>query len=326
MKENSFCNPFMMNTPDPFMFIHDGYYYLAATTRKNITIYRSKTLEGFSNPESKTIWSPEEGKPNSRDIWAPEIHNIGGKWFLYYTATDGKPENRRIFLLENDSGDLFNGKWEEKGRVIMNPDKWAIDATIVNDGENLYIAWSGWEGDVDEAQNIYIGKLKSPYEMEGERVLISVPEYEWECHPVPGQDYPTVNEGPIALYTENYISIVYSASHYTSDHYCLGILRIKRGKDLLNPANWEKHDKPIFEKSYENGVFSPGHNSFFKSPDGKEDWIVYHAFLAPPPFKNTLGRCAMAKSFIFDENEMPVLGKPLKVGLRVKAPSGEENL
>jgi GH43 family beta-xylosidase len=28
-------------------------------------------------------------------------------------------------------------------------------------------------------------------------------------------------------------------------------------------------------------IFVPGHNGFFTSPDGKEDWIIYHAYSYP---------------------------------------------
>jgi GH43 family beta-xylosidase len=37
----------------------------------------------------------------------------------------------------------------------------------------------------------------------------------------------------------------------------------------------------VFQTSEENGVYAPGHNSFFTSPDGKEDWILYHANTKP---------------------------------------------
>ena len=33
----------------------------------------------------------------------------------------------------------------------------------------------------------------------------------------------------------------------------------------------------VFQRSDDNKVYAPGHNGFFKSPDGSEDWIVYHA-------------------------------------------------
>ena len=47
------------------------------------------------------------------------------------------------------------------------------------------------------------------------------------------------------------------------------------GDDPLSADSWTKSPSPVFQGTDE--VFSPGHNTFFKSPDGTEDWIVYHA-------------------------------------------------
>ena len=70
--------------------------------------------------------------------------------------------------------------------------------------------------------------------------------------------------------------IVYSASACWGPDYKLGLLTLT-GTDPLNPAHWTKKSTPVFQRNDANGVFAPGHNGFFKSPDGTEDWIVYHA-------------------------------------------------
>ncbi len=45
-------------------------------------------------------------------------------------------------------------------------------------------------------------------------------------------------------------------------------------KEALNPASWMKTG-PVFSKVPK--AHSPRHASFSKSPDGQQDWIVYHA-------------------------------------------------
>ncbi|NJW55375.1 family 43 glycosylhydrolase, partial [Salinimicrobium sp. CDJ15-91] len=117
-------------------------------------------------------------------------------------------------------------------------------------------------------------------ELEGNRVLLSEPTYNWEKQgDLDDKDNPphvSVNEGPQYLEHNGQVFIVYSANGCWTDYYSLGLLSLT-GEDILDPANWEKNAKPIFRKSEENGVYAPGHNSFFKSPDGTEDWILYHA-------------------------------------------------
>ena len=85
-----------------------------------------------------------------------------------------------------------------------------------------------------------------------------------------------VSEGPVALQHDGDTFIVYSASFCGTPDYRLGMLRYNGGDPMTSEA-WDKQPEPAFERSDENGVFGPGHNGFFRSPDGTEDWIVYHA-------------------------------------------------
>ncbi len=100
--------------------------------------------------------------------------------------------------------------------------------------------------------------------------MISQPVYAWEKQGL------NVNEGPVALQHEGETFTVYSANFCGTPDYKLGMLRYNGG-DPLNAPSWEKYPEPVFQRSDENGVYGPGHNGFFTSPDGSESWIVYHA-------------------------------------------------
>src|SRR5690606_38914831 len=87
-----------------------------------------------------------------------------------------------------------------------------------------------------------------------------------------------VNEGPQALFNpDGELFVVYSASHFLSDNYALGLLSLKDDGDPMNPSDWEKNPTPVFTMNAESSAFGTGHNGFFTSPDGTEDWIIYHA-------------------------------------------------
>ncbi|MDQ1090524.1 family 43 glycosylhydrolase [Siphonobacter sp. SORGH_AS_1065] len=55
------------------------------------------------------------------------------------------------------------------------------------------------------------------------------------------------------------------------------MLSVTDGANLLDAKSWKKNALPIFQQAPSRHVFAPGHNCFFKSPNGKEDWILYHA-------------------------------------------------
>ncbi|MBU3189677.1 family 43 glycosylhydrolase [Clostridium bowmanii] len=142
----------------------------------------------------------------------------------------------------------------------------ADDGTVLKvDKDSLYFVWSGWEGDKNGKQNLYIAAMSNPFTISGERVLMSTPEYDWEKMGMP------INEGPQVLVKEKNIMIVYSASGSWAENYCLGLL-VNNSKDILNSKSWIKKSQPVFKGTVENKSFGVGHGSFVKSPSGKDDW------------------------------------------------------
>ncbi|MBY3627204.1 family 43 glycosylhydrolase, partial [Acinetobacter sp. CUI P1] len=114
--------------------------------------------------------------------------------------------------------------------------------------------------------------------------------------------------------------VTYSASFCDTPDYKLGLMELV-GDDALNPAHWKKHDKPVFSRTEQ--VFGPGHNGFFKSPDGKEHWLIYHG-----NDKANQGcgatRSLRAQKFDFNAQGLPEFGAPLAPGVQVARPSGEQ--
>src|SRR3990170_4892724 len=281
----TFSNPLLPSGADPFCFYKDGYYYYTHTTGNNIVLWKTKNLTDLKNADKKTIWTPPTGTNYSKEIWAPEIHFINDKWYAYFAADDGNNNNHRMYVLENASADPMQPDWIFKGKVADATDKWAIDGDVFIHRKQLYMIWSGWEGDQNGQQNIYIAKMKNPWTIDGKRLQISSPVFEWEkfgdLHDADNPPHVNVNEGPQLLKNGSKLFIVYSASGCWTDYYALGLLSFTGKNNLLDSAKWKKKAQPVFKQSKENAVYAPGHNSFFKSPDGKEDWILYHANRAP---------------------------------------------
>ncbi len=328
----TFTNPLLPKGPDPWALWHDGYYYYMHTMADSIVLWKTSDITDLKHAQKKTIWIPTD-PANAHDLWAPEIHHINGKWYVLYTADDGNPDNHQLYVIENSEKDPFQGRFIMKGRIGTDKDNnWAIDGSYFEADGKLYMVWSGWQTRrIDtQIQCIYIAEMENPWTRRSERVLISKPEFEWERKFINEEgwtppDTILVNEGPQPLFSPDgkLIHIIYSASGCWTPHYALGMLTAKVGSDLLNPDNWHKSTKSVFSQSIENQVYGPGHNSFFKSPDGKEDYILYHARdteIDPPGAGDV--RSPRAQKIEWDGLGYPQLGVPLSVKEVLPKPSG----
>jgi hypothetical protein len=57
----------------------------------------------------------------------------------------------------------------------------------------------------------------------------------------------------------------------------MGMLSADENDDPLDVRSWHQHPEPVFRSRPDHGVYGPGHDSFFVSLDGTEEWFVYHA-------------------------------------------------
>ena len=324
-KQPVFSNPLLDQGADPYSFYKNGYYYYTHTTGVNLTIWKTRNLADLRNAEKKIVWTPPKNTMYSKQIWAPEILFLENKWYIYFAADDGNNNNHRMYVVENSSNDPMQGDWVFKGKISDETDKWAIDGDVFRHNGQLYMAWSGWEGNENGQQNIYIAKMSDPYTISSKRVKISSPEFSWEMHgSLPGQhpDQVNVNEGPQFLKGGNMVFIVYSASGCWTDNYTLGMLTADEKSDLLDPKSWKKSAEPVFKTEPGSGVFAAGHNSFFKSPNGKEDWILYHAN-AKAGQGCGANRTPRAQKISWNADGTPNFGKPANINEKLKIPSGK---
>ena len=321
----TFNNPLLPSGPDPWVVSQNGMYYYMNTTGKNLTIWATRDIGDLRHAEKKVVWTPPESGPYSHEIWAPELHRFDDKWYLYFAADAGKNESHRIFVVENPSIDPMQGTWTLKGKVADSTDKWAIDASAFEANGQRYLVWSGWRGDADGEQDIFIAHLSNPWTIDSPRTLISYPKYPWEhvgdLPDRPEMPHVEVNEGPEILQHGEDVFLVYSGSACWTDYYELGVAEAHLGDNLLSADSWKKFDHPFFTQDRNAGVFGPGHNGFFKSPDGKQDWIIYHA---NPESGQGCGsyRSPRAQPFTWNADGTPDFGRPLPTDTAIAKPSG----
>ncbi|KAI1309864.1 glycoside hydrolase family 43 protein [Xylaria venustula] len=136
-------------TPDPFVNSFSGRYYLTYTTGNRIEVWSSGSLVDIEKSATRhQIWRPPPGSNHSADIWAPELHALHGRWYIYYAAADPKRgnESHRMYVLGGPPATEApcSGQWEFLGPIQNMPDQWAIDGTVFELENELYLAYSGW--------------------------------------------------------------------------------------------------------------------------------------------------------------------------------------
>jgi GH43 family beta-xylosidase len=317
----TFTNPIVTSRDgaDPWLVHHEGYYYFTATLdpQGGIWVWKSRTLAGLDSGTKVKVYVPDV-KQRSKQIWAPELHFIGERWYLYFTASDGVDENHRLYVLESRGRDPL-GPYDFKSR-LFDPatDGWALDPSVfrATDGR-LYLLWVAHVP--GNGNGIRIAPMRDPWTVGGGSALIAQAEYDWERVRFP------INEGPLVLQRGGRMFLVYSASDTGTPDYALGMLT-HTGGDVMSVKSWKKSPTPVFVRyTGPNGkVYGPGHNGFFKSPDGTEDWIVYHG-------KETseytyAGRTTRAQRFTWRADGTPNFGHPVPRGVPLPVPSGEDTM
>ena len=269
--------PLIPQRADPNIYLHtDGWYYFTASVPEfdRIELRRAGSIEGLAAAKPVTVWTRHAVGEMSSNIWAPELHYLEGKWYFYFAASDRGADahgmyDHRTYVLENTSINPLEGSFTEKARLNTGWESFTLDATVFCVGEQAYMVWAQRAMDIPGNSNLYISRMRNPWTLALPAVLLSKPEYAWEC-----QGF-LVNEGPAVLEHDGKLFLTYSGSA-TDERYAMGMLTAAKDSDLTKAQSWVKSPVPVMVSEPENGLYGPGHNSFTKNELG-EDVLVFHA-------------------------------------------------
>lgn len=255
----------------------DGYVAVESRSGRTLLVRVAPSLAELAETRAVRIWSDREGLG---EVWAPEIVFRNGLYVVYFAA--GRGSNHHMYSISSmEPAANYGGAAE----VLLPDDKWAIDGLSFSYRGAEYFTWSGWQGDTDVRQDIFIVRLGVDGEPEAPRVLIGSPDQPWENI---ARETPSINEGPQPITDPaGQLHIVYSANGSWGPNYCLADLRLRADGDPLDAEDWFESDGCLFganedtlaeDATLARGAKGVGHHSFIL-PDGD----VEHAEGAESP-------------------------------------------
>ncbi len=320
---NDYINPFIPERADPYITKGEGCYYFTASYPAvkdadhgydRIILRKSKTVKGLSEAEEKTVWTAHREGIMAKHIWAPEIHNITGKWYIFFAAGDSDNIwNIRPYVLRCKGNDPYNDEWEEMGRMqAADTDgdtftSFSLDMTYFEHKGRHFLIWAESRPD----SSLFLSEINpdEPWKLIKKPVLLTKPEYAWEIIRF------RVNEGPAVLKYKDKVIVFFSASG-TGEEYCMGMVYMDENSEPMEKESWTKRDTPVLSTSDLTGEAGPGHNSFVTDEEGRQ-LIIYHA-RPESHFRKECGtyddeplydpcRHARIRYVTFDENNLPII-------------------
>ncbi len=279
-----------LRAADPSVLRVGATYVSVQSAGGGIAVRQASSTTGLAAAPARQVWSDSA---NRGEVWAPEIVREGGRYYIYFSA--GRGAAHRMYVISSASPD---SGYSRETQLALPDDKWAIDGSLFTFNGQRWFVWSGWAGDTNVEQNLYIARMSGPTTPTGGRYVISQPRESWER--VVGN--PFINEGPEPVKDPSgQLHIAYSANGSWSDQYCVADLRLRAGGDPTYVWDWYKSNGCLFGSNratmmtgwdptlYVNG---PGHHTFVlengdidtSPPAGPRFPLMFHAVPKGTPY------------------------------------------
>lgn len=312
------CDKAPMGQPDPFIFFHQGTYYIYATHVDGVQLYCSRELtRGWQY--MGLCFSMEHEK----NYWAPALLEYNKLFYLYVSTapagvTDMHQQSLKVAMADSPSGPF------RFVRELLPP--FSIDAHAVRYKDGLYLFYSvNDELSPRPGTYIVVDRMLSPLQMEGRPVCVVRPTLDEEifCRDRfrKGAHWHTV-EGAFYFHRGSTHFLTYSGSAYGKPTYFIGYSVAHGDCDDLRQLKWHKYPddhtyRPLLAS--DASMEGTGHNSILEQ--GGSYWIVYHGRDRGGPHPQEDSRIMRADRLLIDGDRLSVCREErLPCGPRPLAP------
>lgn len=281
---------------DPFVWEWQGTYYAVGTGEREAAgeaaggdaarpdvfpLLRSDDFVTW-RPVGDALIRPDPVLGSS--FWAPEVAHHEGAFYLYYSVGWGDKNHQ----LRVASSARPEGPYRDAGGPLLDPREcpFAIDPHPCRDDDGRWYLFYARdfldvEGGVRAGTALAVHRLEGMTRLVGEGRTVLRAGFDWQRfqrdRPMYGgvYDWHTL-EGPCVRKQGGRYYCFYSGGRWETDSYGVdyGVADDVLGP-YLHPTDLER---PRVLRSVPGRVLGPGHNSVVLGPDGRTEYLAYHAW------------------------------------------------
>lgn len=274
---------------DPFVWkVGDKYYAIGTGADEAAGRTHARVFPLLTSPDL-VRWR-EAGRALKRidaafgdTYWAPEIAHHEGKFYLYYSVGHGDKEHQLRVATSDDP----LGPYRDVAGPLIDPEEcpFAIDGHPFRDDDGqwyLFYARDFLELDEGRAGTaLAVSRLKGMTQVAREWNVVLRAQFDWQRF-LAGRsmyggtyDWHTL-EGPCVCKRDGRYYCFYSGGRWETDSYGVdyGVAEVPLGPYTdMGVASGAR-----VLRTAPGRALGPGHNSVVLGPDGRTDFMVYHAW------------------------------------------------
>jgi GH43 family beta-xylosidase len=279
----TYTNPvFPRIMADPFVLKHEGHYYAFGTGPAGPNGERFPLLHSTNLVDWEQLgWALMP--PGGDEFWAPEVAFSDGVFYLYYSAhgIEGRDHHLCVAVSETPTG-----PYRDTGQILVPDQPFSIDPHPFRAPDGTWYLFYAQDfltldGDHRVGTGVVVDQLLDMQTLAGRPQVVVRPHADWHLFLSQREMYGNVYdwhtvEGPALRLHDGLYYCFYSGGAWERENY--GISYVVAEHPLGPYRRPDGEPKALLMHTLPGRVIGPGHNSFTHSPDGSEEWIVYHAW------------------------------------------------
>jgi arabinan endo-1,5-alpha-L-arabinosidase len=279
---NYFADPFVLRTGA-------GYYAYGTCGPENYGLQSDGRMFPLLFSPDLVQWELLGGalvsldEPDKPSYWAPEVAERDGRFYLYYSAggPEGQGHQLRVAVAERPQG-----PFEDQRRVLMPEEPFSIDGHPFRDPRDgqwyLFFAKDFFDGERPGTGAAVVTLAEDMVSVTGPVTTVLRAASDWQIFERNRRWYDRdwaawhTIEGPFVVFHDGLYYCLYSGGRWETPDYGVsyGVAEHPMGPYR---DEWST-EGPAVLRGIEGKVLGPGHNSVVIGPDGRTEFVIYHAW------------------------------------------------